>query len=179
MEAAIRAAIAAMPQPEPGLTSPKVEELIRAAIADLPKPDVGITADEARRLAQYEVATVPPKTSPAEHTKFFVSNAISRYETEGREATLAHYDWIESIDDQWYVFIVDEGVVVISHFNAHVLGNNLNGPLGTVEEGYNFGPEMLAAARRARGCLTFTITPLPEMSGTTIWAPSNLNTPGW
>ena len=91
------------------------------------------------------MATVPPKTSPAEYTKFFASNAISRYETEGREATLAHYNRVESIDDQWYVFVVDEGGVVISHFNAHVLGNNLNGPLGTDAEGYNFGPEMLAA----------------------------------
>ena len=145
LEAAIRAAIAAMPQPEPGLTSSKVEELIMAAIADLPKPDVGITADEARRLAQYAVATVPLKTSPAEYTKFFVSNAISRYETEGRETTLARYNRVESIDDQWYVFIVDEDGVVISHFNAHVLGNNLNGPLGTDAEGYNFEPQILAA----------------------------------
>ena len=145
VEEAIQAAIAGMPQPEPSLTSADVEELIQAAIADLPKPDPGLTADEAVRLARYALATVPPKTSPAEYTKFFVSNAISRYETEGREATLAHYSQVENIDDQWYVFIVDEDVVVISHFNAHALGENLNGPLGTDAEGYNFGPEMLAA----------------------------------
>ena len=145
VEEAIQAAIAVMPQPDPSLTSADVEELIRAAIANLPKPDVGITTEEARRLAQYAVAAVPPKTSPAEYTKFFVSNAISRYETEGREATLDRYNWVESIDDQWYAFIVDEDGVVVSHFNAHVLGNNLNGPLGTDVGGYNFGPEMLAA----------------------------------
>ena len=145
VEEAIQAAVAVMPQPEPSLTSADVEELIQAAIANLPKPDPGLTADEAVRLARYALATVPPKTSPAEYTKFFVSNAISRYETEGREATLAHYSQVESIDDQWYAFIVDEDGVVISHFNAHVLGNNLNGPLGTDAEGYNFGPEMLAA----------------------------------
>ena len=145
VEAARRAAIAVMPQPEPGLASAKVEELIQAAIADLPKPEAGLTADEARRLAQYAVATVPPKSAPAEYTKFFVNNAISRYETEGLEATLAHYNQVESIDDQWYVFSVDEDGVVISHFNAHVLGENLNGPLGTDANGYNFGPEMLAA----------------------------------
>ena len=40
---------------------------------------------------------------------------------------------------------VDEDGAVISHFNAHVLGENLNGPLGTDANGYNFGPEMLAA----------------------------------
>ena len=145
VEAAIRAAIAVMPQPEPGLTSAKVEELIQAAITGLPEPEAGLTADEARRLAQYAVATVPPKSAPAEYTKFFVNNAISRYETEGLEATLAHYNQVESIDDQWYVFIVDEDGVVISHFNAHVLGENLNDPLGTDANGYNFGPGMLTA----------------------------------
>ena len=82
VEAAILAAIAVMPQPEPGLASAKVEELIQA--------EAGLAADEARRLAQYAVATVPPKSAPAEYTIFFVNNAISRYETEGLEATLAH-----------------------------------------------------------------------------------------
>ena len=150
VEEAIQAAIAAIPQPEPGLTSPKVEELIRAAIADLAKPDVGITADEARRLAQYAVATVPPKTSPAEYTKFFVSNAISRYETEGREATLAHYNRVESIDGQWYVFIVDVNDLVIAHPEVSLVGLDLKGPLGTDANGYNFGPEMLLATEEGK-----------------------------
>ena len=150
VEAAIRAAIAAIPQPEPGLTSPKVEELIGAAIADLPKPDVGITADEARRLAQYAVAAVPPKTSPAEYTKFFVNNAISRYETEGREATLAHYNRVESIDGQWYVFIVDVNDLVIAHPEVSLVGLDLKGPLGTDANGYNFGPEMLLATEEGK-----------------------------
>ena len=142
----VRSEVASVAAPGPtGLTRAEVEEAMQAAIAGMPKPDVGLTTDEARRLAQYAVATFPPKTSPAEYTKFFVSNAISRYETEGREATLARYNRVESIDYQWYAFIVDEDDVGISHFNAHVLGNNLNGPLGTDAEGYNFGPEMLAA----------------------------------
>ena len=148
LEEAIQAAIAAMPQPQPSLTSAEVEELIQAAIADLPKPDRGLTADEAVRLARYALATLSPKTSPAEYTKFFVNNAISRYEAEGREATLANYNQVESIDDQWYVFIVDEDGAVISHFNDHVLGENLNGPLGTDANGYTFGPEMLAGWTR-------------------------------
>ena len=142
----VRSEVASVAPPGPtGLTRAEVEEAMQAAIAGMPEPDVGVTADEARRLAQYAVATFPPKTSPAEYTKFFVSNAISRYETEGQEATLARYNRVESIYDQWYAFIVDEDGAVISHFNAHALGNNLNGPLGTDAEGYNFGPEMLAA----------------------------------
>ena len=142
VEEAIQAAIAAMP--EPGITQAEVEELVETAIADLPQPEAGLTADEARHIAQYTVATVPPKTSPAEYTKFFVDNAISRYETEGLEATLAHYNRVENIDEQWYMFIFDEEGVLIGHYNAHLLGQDLSGPLGTDAEGYKFGPEMLA-----------------------------------
>ena len=144
VEAAIQAAMAAIPQAEPGLTEAMVEALIQAATADLTK--TALTAEEAQKVAQYTVATVPSKSAPAEYTKFFVNNAISRYETEGLEATLAHYSQVESIDDQWYVFIVDEEGTVISHFSSLVLGENLNGPLGTDAEGYNFGPQMLAAS---------------------------------
>ena len=168
----------AMPQPEPGLTSAKVEELIQAAIADQPKPNPGVTADEVRRLAQYTVATVPSKSVPAEHTKFFVNNAISRYESDGLAATLAYYNRPESIDDQWYVFIVDEDGGVISHFNAHVLGENLNGPLGTDANGYNFGPDMLSATGRAGGCPTCTGIPKQGPSAP-ISARCSSRTPGW
>ena len=127
VEAAIQAAMEAMPQPEPGLTEAMVEELIQAAMADI--AGTGLTAEEAQKVAQYTVATVPSKSAPAEYTKFFVNNAISRYETEGLEATLAHYSQVESIDEQWYVFIVDEEGTVIAHFSSLVLGENLSGPL--------------------------------------------------
>ena len=150
VEEAIQAAIAGMPQPEPSLTSADVEELIQAAIADLPKPDPGLTADEAVRLARYALATVPPKTSPAEYTKFFVNNAISSYETEGLEFTLASYNRPESIDGQWYVFIVDENDLVIAHPDGSLVGLDLKGLLGTDANGYNFGPEMLLATEEGK-----------------------------
>ena len=142
MEAAVREVVASMPPaPEAGLTGAEVQELIDSAMAAA----TGRALEEARRAAQYTVATIPPKTSPAEYTKFFVNNAISRYETEGRDSTIAYYNDVDSIDGQWYAFIVDESGTVISHFNAHTLGENLNGPLGTDADGYNFAPEMLAA----------------------------------
>ena len=143
VEAAVRAALASLP--EPGASRAEVEELIRTAMEGLPAAEAELTAEEVRRIAEHTVASVPPKTSPADYTKFFVNSAISRYEEEGLEATVAHYNRIESIDEQWYVFIADESGEVISHFNAHTLGQNLNGPLGTDAEGYNFGPEMLGA----------------------------------
>ena len=169
VEAAIQAAMAQMPEPgisdaqievalqqimaaipEPGLTQADVETAIKAAMADLPQSEPGLTADEARTLAQYAVATAPPKTSPAEYTRFFVNNAISRYEVEGREATLAHYSRVESIDGQWYVFVVDENDLVIAHPDGSLVGLDLKGPLGTDANGYNFGQEMLSAGEEGR-----------------------------
>ena len=95
------------------------------------KPESGLTTTDAMRIAQYAVATIPPKSSPVEYTKFFVNNAISRYEAERLEATLAHYHQVESIDGQWYVFIFHKDGMLIGHYNAHILGEDLNGPLGT------------------------------------------------
>ena len=40
----------------------------------------------------YATATVPPKSTPADYTKFLVRDAISRYESEGLDATVAYYN---------------------------------------------------------------------------------------
>ena len=56
----------------------------------------------------YATATVPPKSTPADYTKFLVRDAISRYESEGLDATVAYYNTKESVDGQWYVFMSDE-----------------------------------------------------------------------
>ena len=143
VETAVRAALASVP--EPGISRSEVEELIRTAMEGLPAAEEELTSEEVRQVAEDTVATIPAKTSPADYTKFFVNSAISRYEEEGLEATVAHYNRVESIDEQWYVFIADEDGEIISHFNTNVLGQNLNGPLGTDAAGYKFGPQMLAA----------------------------------
>ena len=95
-------------QPEPGLTSADVEDAIGAALAAMPQPEPGLTSAEAEKIARGVVASIPPKSSPAEYTVFFVESAISRYETQGLDATLAYYNREESIDGQWYVFVIDE-----------------------------------------------------------------------
>ena len=91
------------------------------------------------------VVSIPPKSSPAEYTMYFVDEAIRRYETDGLDATLAHYNSQESVDGQWYVFIIDENDLVIGHPDPARLGLDVKGPVGTDVNGYNFGPEMLAA----------------------------------
>ena len=91
------------------------------------------------------VASIPPKSAPADYTRFFVNNAISWYETQGLDATLAYYNREESIDGQWNVFIIDENDLVIGRPDAHRLGLDLKGWVGTDANEYNFGPDMLSA----------------------------------
>ena len=145
VEKAIHAAMADMPQPEAGLSKSEVEEIVKAAVAAIPQPEPGLTSADAERIARGIVSSIPPKSAPADYTKFFVDNAISRYETQGIDATLAHYNREESVDGQWYVFIIDENDLVIGHPDAHRLGLDLKGWVGTDANGYNFGPDMLSA----------------------------------
>ena len=145
VEGIVKAAIDAISTPQPGLTSTQVEDAIRTALADMPQPGPGLTAAEAERIARGVVASIPPKSSPAEYTKFFVEKAISRYETQGLDATFAYYNREESIDGQWYVFIIDQNDLVVGHPDAHRLGLDLKGWVGTDANGYNFGPDMLSA----------------------------------
>ena len=91
------------------------------------------------------VADIPPKSDPAGYTRYFVESAISRYETQGLGATLDHYNSEESIDGQWYVFVIDEDDRVIGHPDPKRRGLDLKGWVGTDANGYEFGPEMLSA----------------------------------
>ena len=168
VEEAIRAATEGMTTPEPGLTATEVEAVVEAALAGLPEQGLalargdveeavrvamaematsgpGLDRAEVERLARNAVVAIPPKSSPDKYTKFFVDNAIGRYEAEGLDAAVSHYNGVESVDGQWYVFILDDKGKVISHYDSHLIGEDLRGPLGTDANGYNFGQEMLSA----------------------------------
>ncbi len=122
-----------------------VDERIRTAIADVPQSQPPLTSAGVEEIARGIVASIPPRSAPSDYTKFFVQNAIIRYDAQGLDATLAHYNRGESIDGQWYGFIVDENDLVIGHPDPNRLGLDLRGWVGTDANGYNFGPEMLSA----------------------------------
>ncbi len=150
VEEAVRKALADMPEPDSGLSKREVEEIVNAAIEAIAEPQPGLTPAEAERIARGVVASIPPKSAPAEYTKFFVNNAISRYETQGLEATLAYYNREESVDGQWYVFIIDENDLAIGHPDAHRLGLDLKGWVSIDATGYNFGQDMLSATEEGK-----------------------------
>ena len=83
-----------------------VDSMDQAAIATI----IGLFQD----LSEPPVS-IPPKWEPAEYTQYFVKEAISRYDAEGLDATLAYYNTEESIDGQWYMFILDQNDIMLAH----------------------------------------------------------------
>ena len=93
----------------------------------------------------YTTAAVPPKSTPGDYTKFLVGDAISRYESEGLDATVAFYNTKESIDDQWYVFIIDENQTIIAHApDPDLVGKHVSKALGP--NSYPTGSAVAASA---------------------------------
>ena len=86
--------------PEPGASRAEVEQVVQAAIAAMPGPEPGLTRAEVERIARNVAASIPPRTDASAYTKFFVNNAISKYDAEGLEATLDYCNSVESIDGQ-------------------------------------------------------------------------------
>ena len=136
--------------PESALTRADVEEAVEAALQEIAGPEATLTYAQVQQIARMVVASIPPKSAPAEYTKFVVNNAISRYETEGLDATLAYYNRAQSVDGPWYVFIIDESGKIIGHFDPDRLGLDLHGWVGTDANGYNFGAEMLSAPEEGK-----------------------------
>ena len=79
-----------------------------------------------------EVAvTAPAKSDPAEYTRYFVKEAVDRYQSEGLDATIAHYNTEESIDGQWYIFILDENDIMLAHAaNPALVGQSASKAVG-------------------------------------------------
>ena len=93
----------------------------------------------------YATATVPPKSTPADYTKFLVRDAISRYESEGLDATVAYYNTKESVDGQRYVFIIDENQTVVAHApDPDLVGKHVSQALGP--NSYPTGSAVAASA---------------------------------
>ena len=74
-----------------------------------------------------------------------VRDAISRYESEGLDATVAYYNTKESVDGQWYVFIIDENQTIIAHApNPDLVGKHVSQALGP--NSYPTGSAVAASA---------------------------------
>ena len=90
----------------------------------------------------------PPKSDAPAYTKAFVQQAINLYDAVGLEDTVAYYNNPESLDDQWYMVIIDENGYIISHPNPERLG--LDASTNVDINGYAFGADSLMATEAGR-----------------------------
>ena len=102
-------------------------------------------------------ASVPPKWEPDDYTKYIVKAAISKYDSEGLDATVAHYNTRESIDGQWYMFILDQDDILLAHAaNPDFVGRPASAIVGP--NNYPTAEAVVAVADEDGAWFTYTFT---------------------
>ena len=87
-------------------------------------------------------------TDRGEITVYLVRQALERYEALGLDATLEYYNSPESVQGEWYVFIIDQSDKLIAHADQDLIGMDLKEELGVDITGYRFGDVMLGATEQ-------------------------------
>ena len=90
----------------------------------------------------------PSKADARGYTRAFVEQAINLYDAIGRDDTVAYYNTEDSVDDQWYVFIIDEEGYTIGHYAPRFRGRDPNTRVDST--GYFYGDDLLAATESGR-----------------------------
>ena len=90
----------------------------------------------------------PSKSDAPSYTKSVVQQALNLYDALGREAVVDYYKSKESVDGQWYVFVVDEDGYTISHHNPKFIGRDPS--LRVDATGYFYGDDLLGATEEGR-----------------------------
>ena len=108
-------------------------------------------------------AEAPLKSDPDAYTRWFVEQALERYETSGLEETVAYYNTAASVDGQWYVFIFDQDDTMLAHAaDPDLVGRHVSAAVGP--NGYPAGLAIAAAATEDGGWIDYTF-PNPATGG--------------
>ena len=135
-----------------------LEQLQELSAADLSEARI----EDSERLiaaAAESPASAPPKWEPAEYTKYFVREAIRKYDSEGLDATVAYYNTQESVDGQWYMFILDQDDIMLAHAaNPDLVGRPASAAVGPNR--YPAGEAVVAVADEDGAWFSYTFTNL-------------------
>ena len=78
-------------------------------------------------------------------TKEYVQKAIDLYESDGLDATIAHYNGQESLDGQFYLFLIGADDNYLAHpIFPHLIGTDINDVVGS--DGQELGKEIAEAS---------------------------------
>ena len=94
----------------------------------------------------------PTKADPGEYARLLVGRALSRYDDQGLDAALAHYNDPASADGPWYVFILEDRDGAL----YTVANSNRTELVGTTREridanGFNYGEAFAAITEEGGG----------------------------
>ncbi len=84
---------------------------------------------------------------PGEYTVVFVDRAVRYYKARGREGAVQYYNTAESVDGDWYVFVVDENEELIAHRDSSLLGRHID-EVGNTIDGEKFSELEVTEAGR-------------------------------
>ena len=100
----------------------------------------------------------PGKSDAPAYTKAFVQQATNLYVALGLDATVAYYNTKESVDGQWYVFIIDENQTIIAHASdPDLVGKHVSQALGP--NSYPTGSAVAASADQDGAWFDYTSDP--------------------
>ncbi len=87
----------------------------------------------------------PVPGEPAAYTQGYVQKAIDLYDSDGLDATVAHYNSRESLDNQWYLILAsaDDETLLAHGLSPNLLGANVTDL--TDPEGFDVGQALLDA----------------------------------
>ena len=122
--------------------SDRLDNLVRTSVMD---------AVAAAQMA------APPRWQPADYTQYFVREAIRKYQEEGLDATVAHYNTQESTDGQWYMFIFDQDDIMLAHAaNPTLVGHPASFTVGP--NAFPAGEMVVAVADEDGAWASYTFT---------------------
>ena len=76
--------------------------------------------------------------------KEYVSKAIAKYENDGLDAVIAHYNGQDSLDGQFYLFLIGEDDIYLAHpIFPHLIGTDIKDVVGS--DGQELGKEIAQA----------------------------------
>ncbi len=80
----------------------------------------------------------------ADSTKEYVDKAIAKYNEDGLDAAIAHYNGKDSLDGQFYLFLIGEDDIYLAHpIFPHLIGTDIKDVVGS--DGQELGREIAQA----------------------------------
>ncbi len=80
----------------------------------------------------------------ADSTQEYVNKAVARYDSEGLDAVIAHYNSQDSLDGQFYLFLIGEDDLYLAHpIFPHLIGTDIKDVVGS--DGQELGEEIAQA----------------------------------